>query len=234
MTMTEAEWLACDDPKPMLEFLPGKASERKLRVLAVACCWLVWHLLPDISRRLLETVERYAGEETGPSDLAALFVGYYPHQVSAAVLGGNQAAEAVYHLGQTWQRPGDLPEQVWYSSGRVARSAAEALAKSMPWRESRQREGPLLHDIFGPLPFRPVVADPAWLSWNDGVVVKLAQVAYEERLLPSGHLDSARLTVLADALEEAGCDNQEMLTHLRGSGPHVRGCWVVDLLLGKE
>jgi predicted DNA-binding WGR domain protein len=65
-------------------------------------------------------------------------------------------------------------------------------------------------------------------------VLALAQAAYEERIMPSGELDPARLAVLSDALEEAGCDNPDILAHLRSLGPHVRGCWVVDLLLGKE
>jgi hypothetical protein len=61
-----------------------------------------------------------------------------------------------------------------------------------------------------------------------------AVACYQERELPSGHLDVTRLAVLADALEDAGCDNGDILQHCRGDGPHVRGCWVVDLLLGKE
>ena len=65
-------------------------------------------------------------------------------------------------------------------------------------------------------------------------VVGLAQAAYDQRELPAGTLDPARLAVLADALEEAGCTDQTILYHLRGPGPHVGGCWAVDLLLGKE
>ena len=64
-------------------------------------------------------------------------------------------------------------------------------------------------------------------------MVALARAAYDQRELPSGALDTTRLAVLADALEEAGCDQADLLTHLRGPGPHVRGCWVVDLILGK-
>lgn len=56
----------------------------------------------------------------------------------------------------------------------------------------------------------------------------------DERELPSGHLDAGQLAILADALEDAGCDNADILDHCRSDGPHVRGCWVVDLLLGKE
>jgi hypothetical protein len=65
-------------------------------------------------------------------------------------------------------------------------------------------------------------------------VPKLARAAYNDRHLPAGTLDATRLAVLADALEEAGCDSADILGHLRGSGPHVRGCWVIDLLLRKE
>jgi hypothetical protein len=92
----------------------------------------------------------------------------------------------------------------------------------------------LLRDIFGPLPFRPVAADPAWMSWNGGAVIKLAQAAYDERHLPAGTLDNARLAVLADALEESGCTEETILGHLRGGSEHYRGCFVVDALLGKE
>jgi hypothetical protein len=88
----------------------------------------------------------------------------------------------------------------------------------------------VLRDLFGN-PFRPVVLDP---SWRIPAVVSLAQAAYDNRALPSGHLDQARLAVLADALEEAGCTDADLLGHLRGPGPHVRGCWAVDALLEKE
>jgi hypothetical protein len=87
----------------------------------------------------------------------------------------------------------------------------------------------LLRDIFGNS-FRPVAIDPAWQM---STVAQLAQAAYDERELPSGHLDPARLAVLADALEVAGCTNADILAHLREPGPHVRGCWAVDLVLGK-
>jgi hypothetical protein len=71
-------------------------------------------------------------------------------------------------------------------------------------------------------------------AWNGGTVVKLAQAAYEESDLPSGTLDTTRLAILADALEEAGCADAEILGHLRGPRPHVLGCWAVDLIVGKQ
>jgi hypothetical protein len=93
--------------------------------------------------------------------------------------------------------------------------------------KERLAQANLLRDIFGN-PFRPPFA-PLLLD----TVVSLAQAAYDERELPSGHLDPIRLAVLADALEEAGAA-AELAEHLRGPGPHVRGCHVVDLLLDKE
>jgi hypothetical protein len=71
-------------------------------------------------------------------------------------------------------------------------------------------------------------------SWLTAVVKSLAQAVYDERHLPSGLFDNQRMAILADALEEAGCDNADILDHLRGGGDHVRGCWAVDLILAKE
>jgi hypothetical protein len=88
----------------------------------------------------------------------------------------------------------------------------------------------LLRDIVGN-PLHPVTLDPACRT---PAVISLATATYEERELPSGHFDSARLGVLADALEDAGCNDPVILGHLRGPGPHYRGCWAVDAVLGKS
>ena len=101
------------------------------------------------------------------------------------------------------------------------------------WIQHEEIQASLLRDVLGN-PFRLVALDAAWRAWNDGTVVKLAQATYDERELPSGHLDAGRLAILADALEDAGCTNADILSHCRAPGPHVRGCWVVDLLTGKE
>jgi hypothetical protein len=85
----------------------------------------------------------------------------------------------------------------------------------------------LLRDITGPLPFRDIRIDPAWLAWSDGVVGKLAASIYEGRAFE-------QMPILADALEEAGCDDAEILGHCRGPGPHARGCWVIDSLSGRQ
>ncbi len=88
----------------------------------------------------------------------------------------------------------------------------------------------LVRDVFGN-PFRPTPFEPAWRT---PAAVSLAQVAYDDRDPASGHLDPARLAVLSDALEEAGCADDDILGHLRSPGPHVRGCWALDLVLAKE
>jgi hypothetical protein len=92
----------------------------------------------------------------------------------------------------------------------------------------------LLRDIFGN-PFRPAaVVDPACLAWRDGLVRQLARATYTKRRLPEGTLEPAWLAALADALEDAGCTDTNLLGHLRGPGPHVRGCWALDLVLSKS
>jgi hypothetical protein len=128
-----------------------------------------------------------------------------------------------------------------YEAARVASGCAlsavggqwSTLEPNLAWEAQEKRQADLLRDLFGN-PFRSVALDPAWLTWHDGTIPQLAEAIYEERLLPAGHLDPSRLAVLADALEDAGCDDQDILGHLRGQGPHVRGCWVIDTLLGKE
>jgi hypothetical protein len=89
----------------------------------------------------------------------------------------------------------------------------------------------LLRDLFGPLPFREVHIDPAWLIWNGGTVRKLAEAVYEQQSFPDGTLEVDRL---ADALEEASCADAQLLAHLRLPGPHVRGCFALDAVLGKR
>jgi hypothetical protein len=82
-----------------------------------------------------------------------------------------------------------------------------------------------LREIFGN-PFRPFTLNPVWLTWHDGLLVSMARQMYESR-------DFTDMPILADALEEAGCTNQDILAHCRCGGEHVRGCWVIDALLGK-
>src|SRR5262249_42488988 len=133
---------------------------------------------------------------------------------TGAMSGRRPLSGAAYHVCQAiaWDKA-PAPEQ------REERSQLIKVETARQWG--------LVRDIFGN-PFRKVV-----LQWNTGTVKRLAEEVYRERQLPSGHLDPERLCVLADALEEAGGD-AALAAHLRDSGPHVRGCHVVDLLLGKS
>src|SRR5262245_7375188 len=113
----------------------------------------------------------------------------------------------------------------------VARANTDQSVRRQPGFEQaleRERGSQCGHfrEIIGN-PFRPPAVDMDWLAWNDGTVRKIAQAIYVERAFD-------RMPVLADALEDAGCDDADLLRHCREPGEHVRGCWVVDLLLGKE
>ena len=134
-----------------------------------------------------------------------------------------------------WPEVGQPPSSpTGLHGGRIAtaHSAAKFASKKHQGRagwESRRTalaaRCRLIRDIvYAPLP--PLSA--CLLAWNGGLLVNLAQAAYEYRSLPSGHLDNARMAVLGDALEEAGCTDATLLTHLRLPAVHVRGCWAVD------
>ena len=115
----------------------------------------------------------------------------------------------------------------------AALAAAIAMSIKSPSAEE-PLQCDLLRDMYGPLPFRSKTLDPSLLTWNFSTIPSLAASAYELRHLPSGTLDPCRLAVLADALEEAGCVDAELLGHFRGPGVHYRGCWGLDVILGKE
>jgi len=244
--MTEAEWLACTDPKPMLKHIRGRMNDRKVRLFAGVCCrHMDTHLAGLCYTAAIKTSERYADGETGLKDLrqyrrvtktmaeASLPLDdvfewsqeqeYKAHDAAAwAVYFAMQgkARQAAEHAAQAAEHA------AWVANAADPRFNCADVAREDEWRY----QADLLRDIIGN-PFRSIALDPAWRT---PAVVSLATAAYEERNLPAGTLEPNRLAVLADALEEAGCDNDDLLSHLRGPGPHVRGCWVVDLLLGKE
>jgi hypothetical protein len=114
-------------------------------------------------------------------------------------------------------------------AGQEARE--HGLIREAGYAASAGLQSELIRDIFGPPPFSPPPPPPAGPA---PTVRALAQAGYDERHLPSGLLDAAHLAVLADALEDAGCTDAAILGHLRGPGPHVRGCWALDLILGRE
>ena len=224
--MTEKEWLDSTDPHLMLHFLRDRASERKTRLFACALARCLWPLLgTDRSRRAVEVAERFA-DGLAPK-----------REMTRAGVGAQQTAWTVSRTGPRFK---DGRTAAAFATARYAAYAriwdvavsicldAEVAGVSAPLQSD------LLRDIFGPLPFRPVSLSPAVRTWNDATVVRLAQAAYDERQMPAGTLDNGRLAVLADALEEAGCQDADILGHCRSGGEHVRGCWVIDLLLGRS
>ncbi len=253
--MTEAEWAACTDPKPMQESLrtSGTPNERKLRLLAVACCRRIRPLLVhEISRTCLVAAERYADGLASREELAV--VNEESERSLADAWHGpfakwHEAWAAMAVDWACWVAPPDEPAEpfTWFETEQVMAEAARAEADRKAYigppfgyesagldPDERRHQADLVRESFGPRGFREVRSDPAWLAWNGGTVVKLAQAAYEDRTMPEGTLDRTRLAVLADALEEAGCDQPDLLDHLRGPGPHVRGCWALDLLVDRR
>jgi hypothetical protein len=247
--MTETEWLACTDPVKMLEFLRGKASDRKFRLYLCAGVRHIQHLLfspdsvtaVDVGERfadgLAEEMERYEAEYQAEAKTfgcefdESFWQRYSDHprdDLPRLVEMGAFSASSL--SGGPWEVNEADREQLMASA-----SLAEACASYLPNRQDWYHRdiarvgwpGRWLVDCLFGNPFRPITIDPAWVAWHDGTVRKLAQAIYDERRFDD-------LPILADALEEAGCDNADILAHCRQPGEHVRGCWVVDLLLGKE
>jgi hypothetical protein len=130
---------------------------------------------------------------------------------------------------------GELASAYLKCSGRMNRTARECsyVARQTAWEATRATRVAksaarclIIRDILGN-PFRPARVAGSWLRWNDGTIPKIAQGIYEDRAFD-------RLPILHDALLDAGCDDEDILSHCRGAGPHVRGCWVIDAILGKS
>jgi hypothetical protein len=224
-TVTEAEWLTATDPEEMLGFLQDKTSDRKLRLFACACCRAVWDLITDSdAQTAVETAERYAAGLVGDEELRTVIRAIEP--------------KVAYFVDDAGFVAAATSATLWPIAHDGAILAARVIINdiyegSLGYGDAWQEFADTVRCIFGS-PFRSSTLSPAILAWNDAAVVRLAQAAYEERHLPAGTLDNGRLAVLADALEEAGCTDADILGHLRGLGPHVRGCWPVDLCLGKS
>jgi hypothetical protein len=252
--MTEAEWMACEDPTVLMS--QDSLSDRKRRLFVVACCRRLWDHLPTFHRSALETAERYADGEACEDDLSD-FLEQAHHRFMFFEDGGPdwRAAEA-WRLNNAVdhaiQAALDLPNWQCHLCGeemRVMNAAGwggavlgcEQCPNTYRWslvrapefvRASRQMrdnahseatlQATLLRDIFGN-PFRPATFDSAWRT---STAVAIARGMYESR-------DFGTMPILADAIQDAGCDSDDILNHCRGDGPHVRGCWVVDLVLGK-
>jgi hypothetical protein len=246
-TMTEQEWLKSTDPWPVLQFLRGNASDRKLRLFAVSCHRRIWHLLSDkgVCRKTVEFAERYADGLASRNELhghawgkpgSAFSVVLYTAWAAAEnsfLFGAGTAKKAVLRMDvENYNKREDAFKRAWedHSLGdalQIAEAAMpiEWMAKgNAAWTEELEGQCQVLREIFGSLPFRSVYLDPSCLTSE---VKAVAEAIYDQRTFD-------HLPHLADALEEAGCHDNEVLSHCRSDDPHVRGCWALDLILGKE
>lgn len=249
--MKETEWLTCNDPQKLLQFQAGRASERRLRLFAVASCRRIYHHLTERGRDAIDFSERLADEPQLYDDLRFRSDPYGPYSFSSHLHAGEAvmatappsmrntvatvAHRVLLHLaiftGNTALKSsyeGDPTADAWRSDPTFRAAVLSQYSPSRRAAEACERQCQIssIRDIFGN-PFRPVTQNPSWMAWNDGTVGNLAQTIYDERRFEN-------LPILADALEEAGCTNSDILGHCREPGSHGRGCWVVDLLLGKE
>lgn len=218
--MTEQEWFDCTELQTMLEWLKGRAGNRKMRLFGCACCRRAWHLLTDDrSRAAVEACEAFAD---GRIDQAAL---RRAHQA---------AHDAVEANVETWLDENLTPfDAVRTNAEEEAYEAADLAADTLrnsvfaDRREEEEREQiALLRDIFGN-PFRSLKRPSDGPFLPDGSIDRIARTIYERSAFDL-------LPILGDALEEAGVTDTEILHHCRQSGKHVRGCWVVDLILGNS
>jgi hypothetical protein len=248
MRMTEAEWRKCEDVEAMLSFL-FKSTTRKRHLFACACCRRIWVLLTDERSRAAVQLaeERFADNRSLKRSQmsearAAAEAAAREARTAAARFAAFGALEALgagecggSHIELTnWCAaaaaadvpPGPLsfaPQTV--PVPRHSATQAEWIEGNADiYARERVAQAALVRDVWGPLPFRSIAIDPAWRAWNDGTIPNLASVIYRDRRFED-------LPVLGDALEEAGCADADLLTHCRADGEHVRGCWVVDLLL---
>jgi hypothetical protein len=251
--MNESDWLNCDDPQSMLSFLRerGEASDRKLRLFAVACCRRIWHLFADETvlgrvddiadlkrcRDAVALAERFADGQATEQELAAMTD--YPRPVLYAKDAAMEAAEVMLNPPDV---AADAAEAAgMYSAALLQRRLFPTGYKPAPENKvlltqiesecervvavEEQSQCSLLRCLFGNA-FRPPPPLPS--SCLTPEVMELATTIYERR-------DFTRLPELADTLAAAGCTEAELLAHLRSSSEavHVRGCWAVDAVLHK-
>jgi hypothetical protein len=217
----------------MLEQMPGICATRRQGLWAVACCRRVWPLFSEACRELLEAIEvslERTDHLVGRADATKW------KEVLNLEFIWSRAAEQT-PTGRALRAVWSLHIQLYKGAvGEVADAAAIEETGFVPgtigqdyplryreiWRREQGTHAALLREVFGN-PFRTLSLSP---NWRTDTVLILARQTYDSR-------DFSAMPILADALQDAGCDNEDILSHCRSDGPHVRGCWVVDLVLGK-
>jgi hypothetical protein len=228
-----------------------RPSERKLRLFAVACCSRIRPLLRDErSWEAVQTSAAYADGRATAEELRsareaawaatrANTPGVFAEYVSVAGAAGTATGKSEFWAARAAAGVASPDvEEVTRSVSDVEKAAIQAATETQSagaWAAAIGAgvRADLVRDIFGN-PFRPSPSvPPAVLAWSDGTVPRLARALYDERPLPGDTLDAGRLAILGDALLDAGCEDEELIGHCRSEGPHCRGCWGVDLILGK-
>ena len=251
--MTEGEWLAAKELCPMLDRLRDKASDRKQRLFAVACCRSHWQQLSDWQRNCVQLAECYVDGDATLQEFESARERYGPQGYTQE---WRRSFERYKYLEREHDCDQNYRQEIEDADNAESRAAREChlsnavAATLLPealgaactrycWEPYTRSGGAveaepyvraiidnpceLLRDIFGN-PFRATAFDP---SWRTSTASAIARGMYESR-------DFSAMTILADALQDAGCEDADTLAHCRGDGPHVRGCWVVDLVLGRE
>jgi hypothetical protein len=240
-SVTEAEWLVCENPLALLAFVAPRATDRKLRLFLCACCARVLDGAPPPRRlfrgdypgsfqkleRALGVVEQFAEGAVGTDALAEARRGaedsvYVPPSVDyGGETGLDHEAAAVVAAAVEHPVPEDVLAACWRATD--SQSADTPSGEGRRPTEEARWQTMVLRDVSGN-PFRPITFSS---DWRTEAALALARQAYASR-------NFSPMPILADALQDAGCDNAAILDHCRGPGPHVRGCWVVDLVTGKE
>jgi hypothetical protein len=225
-------WLTSTDPFWRLRGLPSP-DDRKLRLFACACARQVAHLTTDpFYLQTVDLAERYSDGQATPEELESVRITARARYDRREDNAGGYAS--LLYAAYCVVRPVALEAAIetcscalgaWADTRRAELKKPSAHRKG--WKEMTQVALTLQSDVFAN-PFEPLPAfDPQWRSSNNGAVLGIAQQIYEER-------DGGRLMgVLADALEESGCREAAILDHCRNSFVHVRGCWLLDLILNK-
>jgi hypothetical protein len=221
-------------------------GDRKERLFAFACCRSVWNLLSEeVHRTAILVAERHTDGLATDAELGAAVALVHRYRRKRSELdravydavryprGGPyvDAGLVAGHIARviaSVAAPNPSPtERVYWVGDEMIRERPPPNADRLLWNTTTANceleQAKLVRDIFGN-PFRPAAFDP---RWGTGDIVALARGIYEDRAFD-------RLPLLVDALMDAGCDNEDVLAHCRSDGPHVRGCWVLDLVLGKE
>ena len=218
--MTEAEWLACADPIKMLahfqedwktldDLKRGFPTDRKLERFTIECCRKLWPLLPDERyRRVVDIADGFIEGRASRERLIRAREGIHGRVNPKIDIPAYYAIDYLAVLADRNPR------------SQIAQYVASKVTKA---RGTSRELCDLMCEIFGN-PFRPVAFDPAWRT---STALAIAEGIYDDRAFD-------RLPILADALQDAGCENGDILNHLRSLGPHVKGCWALDLVLGKE